>query len=190
MICQTSVLKDARFFALHFPIVHFPFSHRDITETDLQNLNIPSRVLLCRHPALSALCREPRSAVVFTLASPPLLRPGPADRPSIIRPPPAERRRSGQSGGRWGAPAGRPAAPRRSLPCAAPAGGALAAPAFSKARTRQVRPGDRDGVRGRARHGRPGGPQERRRTRSPLMPTPALDWSDSRGCGHAGPPWV
>ncbi|XP_047595057.1 lysine-rich arabinogalactan protein 19-like isoform X2 [Lutra lutra] len=116
MICQTSVLKDARFFALHFPIVRFPFSHRDIIETNLQNLNIPSRVLLCRHLALSAQCREPRSALVFTLASPPLLGPRPADRPSIIRPPPAERRRRGQSGGRWGAPAGPPAAPRRSPP--------------------------------------------------------------------------
>lgn len=184
MICQASVPNEASFFALHFPIVRFPFSHRDIIETNLQNLNIPSPVLLCRHLALPAQCREPRSELVFTLASSPLLGPGPADRPSINRLPPAERRRRGQSGGRWGAPAGRPAAPLRSPRRASPAGGALAAPAFSKARTGQVRSGDRDGVRGRAAAGGPGRLQEREGTRSPFMHTPALEWAAIRVCGH------
>lgn len=46
MICQTTVLNYAGFFALHFPVVRFPFSHRHVIETNVQNLNIASRILL------------------------------------------------------------------------------------------------------------------------------------------------
>jgi hypothetical protein len=60
MICQTSVQNHVQFYPLHFPIVCFSFSHRDIIEANLENLNIPGPVLLCRHLALSAPCRAVR----------------------------------------------------------------------------------------------------------------------------------
>lgn len=76
MICQTSVLNYARFFALHFARVRFAFSHRDRIETHLQNLNIPSRVLLCLRLALPARCREALRARVFTFPAPRRSDPG------------------------------------------------------------------------------------------------------------------
>lgn len=129
MICQTSALNYAGFFALYFPIARFPFSHRDLIETNLRNLNIPSRVLLCRRLALCARCRAVRSALVFTLAGSPAA-PTAAGRQAIHHPPSPRRAPSAPANRAAGgaAPAGRPAVSLGSPRRASRAGGALASP--------------------------------------------------------------
>lgn len=116
MFCRGNALNYAGFFALHFPIVRFPFSHRDGIETNLQNLNIPSRVPLCRHLAPRAEYRAVGARSYFH-SRPPAARTA-AGRQAIHHPPPpAARKRHRQRGGRWASTCG---TARRFPPLSAP----------------------------------------------------------------------
>ena len=87
MICQTSIQNSARFLALHFPRARFAFSHRDGLETHLQNLNVPSPVLLCLRLALPAPAGKLRACAFLPSARPAVRTPA-GDRPSITHPAP------------------------------------------------------------------------------------------------------
>ncbi|XP_013367879.1 PREDICTED: uncharacterized protein LOC106148119 [Chinchilla lanigera] len=96
-------------FTLHFPILSFPSSRREIIETNLQNLNTASPILLCNHLAPRAGHRAAPERPYLQAGASRL--DAAADSPSIIRllPPRSSR-------GQW-APGG--AAPAgRALPCA------------------------------------------------------------------------
>lgn len=110
MICQTSGQNSARFLALHFPRARSAFSHRDGLETHLQNLNVPSRVLLCLRLALPAPARRLR-ACAFLPSARPAARTR-AGRPSITtRLPPGSPPR----------PVGRQVGPHLRTACPSPA---------------------------------------------------------------------
>lgn len=141
MICQTSGQNSARFLALHFPRARSAFSHRDGLETHLQNLNVPSRVLLCLRLALPAPARRLR-ACAFLPSARPAARTR-AGRPSITHPAPARLAAAASRAAGRATPADRlpqPCSTLRSPPGLAVPWGS---PAFSEARTGQVRSGDR-----------------------------------------------
>lgn len=128
MICQTSVLDYARFFALRFPRERLAFSRRDIIETNLQDLNIPSRVLCAGVLLSSLLCAGWSAARVFTFPAPRRSDPGRETghpSPALLPPRPPPRPIGRQVG-----PHLRDNPPLPSAPLAAPRGlaGPLRAP--------------------------------------------------------------
>lgn len=167
MICQTTVLNYAGFFALHFPVVRFPFFHPHVIETNVQNLNVASWVLLAPaawwYPPLGAWAEARSDAHSRPRAGRRTGHPSPALLPRRV-PRPTRQQVGPHLGG------SRPPSPPR----AAAAASALAAPAIARPEPRKdaSAPGSACALR-RA----PGGRQER------------------AGGGHAAPlgtrlPWI
>ena len=142
MICQTSIQNSARFLALHFPRARFAFSHRDGLETHLQNLNVPSPVLLCLRLALPAPAGKLRACAFLPSARPAVRTPA-GDRPSITHQAPARLAAVASRAAGRATPADLPPHPCSTL--RSPPGLAVpwGSPAFSEARTGQVGSGDR-----------------------------------------------
>ncbi|XP_017373759.1 uncharacterized protein LOC108295919 [Cebus imitator] len=137
---QSEIIRG--FFALHFTIARLPFSHRNRTESNLQNANIPSPVLLCRHLAVCAGHGAARARSPFP-QRPPAART--RDCRQAIHHPPSSRRASSvaaaanpAAGG--AAPEGQPAASLRSLHCAWRARDALVSHCVLQGQNETVQP--------------------------------------------------